>query len=101
MIDLLLRGGLVYDGLGGDPAPADLAVEGDRVVAVGRDLGEARRVIDVGGLSVAPGFIDPHAHSDMVPLMDEPRFTTRSACSIRPTTPNTGVGSTARPSVSL
>ncbi len=73
MIDLLLRGGHVHDGLGNEPRTADVAVEGDRVVAVGRDLGAARRVIDCDGLAVAPGFIDPHAHSDMVPLMPDPQ----------------------------
>jgi len=71
--DLLLRGGLVHDGLGNEPATADVAISGDRVAAVGRDLGAARRVIDVDGLAVAPGFIDPHAHSDMVPLMSDPQ----------------------------
>ena len=71
--DLLLRGGMVYDGLGSDAQTADVAIEGDRVVAVGHDLGEAHRVVDVDGLAVAPGFIDPHAHSDMIPLMPEPQ----------------------------
>jgi N-acyl-D-amino-acid deacylase len=71
MIDLLLRGGLVHDGLGNDPRVADVAVEGDRIAAVGTDLGQAHRVIEAGGQIVAPGFIDPHAHSDMVPLMPE------------------------------
>lgn len=71
--DLILRGGTVYDGLGSAPVSADVAVAGDRVVAVGRDLGDARRTIDVDGLAVAPGFVDPHAHSDMVALMSEPQ----------------------------
>jgi N-acyl-D-amino-acid deacylase len=71
MHDLLLRGGTVFDGLGSPGATADVAVDGDRVTAVGRDLGPARRVLDVDGLVVAPGFIDPHAHSDVVALMDE------------------------------
>ncbi|WP_155389439.1 N-acyl-D-amino-acid deacylase family protein [Catellatospora paridis] len=73
MHDLVLRGGTVYDGLGGPGAAADVAVTGDRVVAVGADLGPARREIDVTGLAVAPGFIDAHSHSDPVPLMPEPQ----------------------------
>jgi len=73
MNDLLIRNGLVHDGLGNEAVVADVAVAGDRVVAVGADLGEARRVIDASGRLVAPGFIDPHAHSDMVPLMWEPQ----------------------------
>jgi len=43
------------------------------VVAVGRDVGRARRQIDVSGLAVAPGFIDPHSHSDVVPFLAEPQ----------------------------
>ena len=73
MNDLVLRGGLVHDGLGGEPRRADVAIEGDRIVAIGQDLDRARRVIDLDGLVVAPGFIDTHAHSDMIPLMTEPQ----------------------------
>jgi N-acyl-D-amino-acid deacylase len=57
--DLILRGGTVYDGRGGEPLVADVAVSGDRIAAVG-DLGSARgrREIDAAGLAVAPGFIN-------------------------------------------
>ena len=73
-VDLLLRGGEVLDGLGAPALRADVAVAGDRVVAVGPDLDvRATRVLDVGGLTVAPGFIDPHTHSDVVPLMARPQ----------------------------
>ena len=61
-IDLLIRGGIVYPG---DAAPfiGDVAVRGDRIVAVGRRLTlTARRTIDARGMIVAPGFIDPHTH---------------------------------------
>jgi N-acyl-D-amino-acid deacylase len=71
--DIVLKSGLVYDGLGAEAVPADVAIGGGRVVAVGRGLGDARRVIQIEGLAVAPGFIDPHAHSDMIPLMAEPQ----------------------------
>jgi N-acyl-D-aspartate/D-glutamate deacylase len=73
MSDLLIRGGLVHDGIGGEPRTADVAIEGEHVSAIGDDLGPAKRVIDAEGLMVAPGFIDPHAHSDFVPLMDSPQ----------------------------
>ena len=73
MHDIVFRGGRVYDGLGSEPLTADVAIAAGRVAAVGSDLGEARRVIDVDGLAVAPGFIDPHAHSDMIPLMTDPQ----------------------------
>jgi len=73
MHDLLIRGGDVHDGLGNPSRPADVAIDGDRIAAVGQDLGDARRVVRADGLIVAPGFIDPHAHSDFVPLMDDPQ----------------------------
>jgi len=63
---LLLRGGSVVDGSGAPAITADVAVEGDRIAAIGPDLrGEAGRVLDVSGHVVAPGFIDAHAHSDL------------------------------------
>src|SRR5512145_1624177 len=63
---LLLRGGSVIDGTGAPAQRADVAVEGDRIAAVGPDLaGEAGRVIDAAGHVVAPGFIDAHSHSDL------------------------------------
>ncbi len=57
--DVLLRGGTIYDGSGGPPRVADLAIAGDRIAAIG-DLAGARatRVVDVAGLAVAPGFIN-------------------------------------------
>jgi N-acyl-D-amino-acid deacylase len=69
--DLAIRGGRVVDGSGNPWFHADVAVKGDRVVAVMRDLaGEARREIDAKGLIVAPGFIDMHSHSDFLLLED-------------------------------
>ncbi|WP_433211749.1 N-acyl-D-amino-acid deacylase family protein [Microtetraspora malaysiensis] len=73
MHDLLLRHGTVHDGFGGPAREADVAIDDGRVTAVGRDLGAARRVIDVSGLVVAPGFVDPHSHSDTVPFLAEPQ----------------------------
>ncbi|HZF94183.1 MAG TPA: amidohydrolase family protein [Allosphingosinicella sp.] len=61
-VDLIVRGGTVYSGSGA-PFVGDIAISGDRIVAVGRRLRHsARRTIDVRGMIVAPGFIDPHAH---------------------------------------
>lgn len=63
--DLIIRGATVYDGDSLRGMRADIAVEGDRIAAVGElGLADARRVIDGGGLVVTPGFIDAHTHSD-------------------------------------
>ena len=60
--DLLIRGGNIYPG-GGAPFTGDVAIGGDRILAIGRRLNlPARRVIDARGMIVAPGFIDPHTH---------------------------------------
>jgi N-acyl-D-amino-acid deacylase len=56
--DLMIINGEVYDGLGGEPYVADVAISGDRIAAVGRNLGSARETIDAAGLAVAPGFIN-------------------------------------------
>ena len=71
--DLIIRGGELIDGTGAAARPADLAVERDRISAIG-DLSAqtAAREIDARGLIAAPGFIDTHAHSDGI-LLHEPQ----------------------------
>src|SRR5882672_6450922 len=63
--DLILRGGIVYDGLGGTPFSGDVAIVADTLAAVGA-LSEAKgkREIDVAGLAVAPGFINMLSWAD-------------------------------------
>jgi N-acyl-D-amino-acid deacylase len=57
--DVILRGGTVYDGSGGEPYVADVAIEDDVIVAIGElDTAAAALEIDVQGLAVAPGFIN-------------------------------------------
>jgi putative CocE/NonD family hydrolase len=57
--DVLIRGGMVYDGTGDAPRRADVGIKGDRIAAVG-DLSAAaaKDVVDAKGLAVAPGFIN-------------------------------------------
>jgi N-acyl-D-aspartate/D-glutamate deacylase len=62
--DLVIRGGRVADGLGGDPMVADVAVDGDTISAVGTVADRGRRELDADGFLVTPGFVDIHTHYD-------------------------------------
>ena len=65
MDDLLIRGATLHDGSGAPPQRADLAVRDGRIRAIAPSLaGEARRVVDGGGLALMPGIIDSHTHFD-------------------------------------
>jgi N-acyl-D-amino-acid deacylase len=64
--DILIAGGTLYDGSGAPGRRADIALRGDRIVFVGDARAAkvaAARTIDATGLIVAPGFIDPHTHT--------------------------------------
>ena len=57
--DLLIKGGTLYDGTGGNSRVTDVAIRGDRIVGVGNFLPDrAKNVIDAKGMAVAPGFIN-------------------------------------------
>ncbi|HEX7115210.1 MAG TPA: D-aminoacylase [Steroidobacter sp.] len=56
--DLVIRGGTLYDGSGAEPYVGDIAVEDDRIVAVGQVEGTGRHELDAKGKAVAPGFIN-------------------------------------------
>jgi N-acyl-D-aspartate/D-glutamate deacylase len=64
MVDLVIRGGTVIDGSGGDPFDADVAVDAGKIVAIGKVPVKGREEIDARGKIVTPGFIDPHSHYD-------------------------------------
>ena len=63
LLTVILEGGDVYDGRGGDLVVADVGILGDRITAIG-DLSQCRagRRVDASGLAVVPGFIDIHSH---------------------------------------
>ena len=63
-VDVLLRGGLVVDGLGSPAKRAAVGIQEGRISSVGADV-PARHVVDVDGLVVSPGFIDMHTHADL------------------------------------
>ena len=66
--DLVVQGGTLIDGTGGERREVDVGIVGDRIVAVGRNLitggTRAGRVIDATGKLVTPGFVDIHTHYD-------------------------------------
>lgn len=65
MLDLLIKGGTVYDGSGEPGRRADVAVRGGLIVEVAPDIGDrAHRTIDAEDLIVTPGFVDIHTHFD-------------------------------------
>lgn len=58
--DLIIKNGLVILPTG--EVETDVAVKDEKIVAIGKDLGEAKEVIDAEGLVVSPGMVDPHMH---------------------------------------
>ncbi len=71
MLDLIIQGGTVHDGRGGDGIRADVGIADGRIQEIGdlADVPAADR-LDADGLTVAPGFIDLHTHSDFTLAAD-------------------------------
>jgi N-acyl-D-amino-acid deacylase len=68
--DLLITNARIVDGTGGPSVAGAVGVRDGRIAGVGRVSGAAARTIDAGGKVLAPGFIDPHSHSDFTLLTD-------------------------------
>jgi N-acyl-D-amino-acid deacylase len=67
----LIRGGMIYDGRGGEPFAADIGIAGNVIEAVGDGAAaEADQIVDARGCWVCPGFIDVHSHSDTYLLLE-------------------------------
>ena len=64
MYDLLIQNARIVDGTGAPWFYGDVAVENGKIAAVGKVTGQAKEVVDAGGLYLTPGFIDIHSHSD-------------------------------------
>nr|NIN68325.1 amidohydrolase family protein [Anaerolineae bacterium]NIQ81324.1 amidohydrolase family protein [Anaerolineae bacterium] len=71
MLDILIKNGLVVDGTGKPAFKADVGIAEGRIIVVAEDVEqEAKRTIQAPDLHLAPGFIDPHTHSDLTLLAD-------------------------------
>ncbi|WP_447003408.1 N-acyl-D-amino-acid deacylase family protein [Saccharothrix isguenensis] len=68
-MEIVFRGARVVDGTGAPGFRADVGVRDGRIAAIGGRIG-GRRVVDAGGLVLAPGFIDMHSHSDLRLLVE-------------------------------
>ena len=64
MFDLVINNGLLVDGTGSAPRPANVAIKDGLIAQVGECVGAAKRVIDASGLLITPGFVDIHTHYD-------------------------------------
>jgi len=64
MHDLIIRNAEIIDGMGGPAQHGELAIDGDRITALGSELGSSRKEVDAGGMVLAPGIIDLHTHYD-------------------------------------
>jgi N-acyl-D-aspartate/D-glutamate deacylase len=69
--DVVIRGGTIVDGTGGEPFVGDVAVSNGRIAAVGVVAGQGREEIDATGKLVTPGFVDIHTHYDGQASWDE------------------------------
>ncbi len=63
-VDLIIRGGLIVDGSGGDPFVGDVAIDRGRIVAVGATSATGGEEIDARDCLITPGFVDIHTHYD-------------------------------------
>ena len=70
MFDIVIKNGSMLDGLGSEAVQCDIGIQDDRIAAIARSLSEAdaRHVIDATKLTVTPGFIDIHSHTDFTIL---------------------------------
>ena len=64
MYDLIIKGAAVLDGTGSDAFFADVAVKDGKIAKIGENLSGAKEIIDATGLTLSPGWIDSHSHSD-------------------------------------
>ncbi|MDP9265134.1 MAG: D-aminoacylase [Chloroflexota bacterium] len=69
-LDLVIRGGTIFDGTGADPVEGDVAVRGDSIAAVGHVTDRGSAEIDAAGMAVAPGFVNMLSHANGALMVD-------------------------------
>ena len=69
MHDLVIRNGVVVDGTGAPRFGADVAIDGERITAVGKIDAAGRREIDADGRIVSPGWVDIHTHLSLIHIL--------------------------------
>ena len=75
--DTIIKNGVIYAGDGKPPVIGDIAVKDGKVAAIGKNLGKnARNILNANGLTISPGFIDIHVHTD-TNLFDAPKGDSR------------------------
>src|SRR6266498_2631641 len=93
--DILIKNGTIIDGSGAPRYKADVVIKGDRIARIGSlSAAQAKRVVDVTGLVVAPGFIDMLGQSETYLLID-PRAMSKVMMGV--TTEITGEGESIAP----
>ena len=73
MFDIIIRNAQVLDGTGAPAYKADVAVKDGKIAEIGAVSGEAAEVVEAEGLTLSPGFIDVHGHSDIFMSVDPDR----------------------------
>lgn len=75
--EILIKGGMICDGTGSEPFEADIGISGERIIFIDRSArrkrdasGASVRVVEARDMTVTPGFIDTHAHSEFTLLAD-------------------------------
>lgn len=66
-VDLIIKNGIVYNGIDNNPSNSIIAIKNDRIIFIGKEnqiFFNSKKIIDAKGLIVCPGFIDPHTHAD-------------------------------------
>ena len=72
MLDILIKNGKIYNGLGGKPYKKNIGIKDDRIEIITPNEPPAHKLIDAIDLAISPGFIDMHSHTDFS-INDNPK----------------------------